>query len=257
MPDEPSNFIWYELMTGDLDAAAEFYGAVVGWSVQAGAPSAMDYRQWTIGGESVGGLMAIPAEATANGMRPVWLGYLHVSNVDDSVDRITKAGGAAHMPATDIPDVGRIAMVADPQGAAFYIMAPIGKGQSTAFSPGRLGHGGWHELHTSDWKAALAFYETEFSWRQSEILDMAPMGSYAMFNTGGDAIGGMMDSPAFPRPMWLYYFIVDDINSAKTRIEKAGGEVLLGPREVPGGIWIIQARDPQGAMFALAGPNKA
>jgi len=260
MSNKPSGFIWYELMTSDVEAAAKFYGAVAGWSMNpaggAGTPG-VDYRQWSISDATIGGAMTIPADAAANGLQPTWLGYLNVADVDASVASIVAAGGASHMPAWDIPGIGRIAMVGDPQGAAFYVMAPIGAEPSPSFAPGRPGHGGWHELHTSDWKAALAFYGDQFGWAQSSTFDMGAMGTYLLFDAGAEAIGGMMNSPDFPRPAWLYYFNVDDIHAAKARVEAAGGAILNGPHEVPSGDWVVQARDPQGAMFALVGPDKA
>jgi predicted enzyme related to lactoylglutathione lyase len=256
MTNRPSGFIWYELMTSDVAAAAEFYGTVVGWTACDSGTPGMDYRLWSIDGVEVGGLMAIPAPASVSAMRPTWLGYLDVADVDASVADVVVAGGAVHMPPTDIPGVGRIAMVADPQGAAFYVMTPIGAGPSPAFAPGKPGHGGWHELHTSDWAAALAFYGAQFGWAKSEALEMGPMGTYLLFNTGGDAIGGMMNSPGISRPSWLYYFNVDDIDAAKVRVDSVGGTILNGPLQVPGGSWILQAHDRQGAMFALVGPRK-
>jgi predicted enzyme related to lactoylglutathione lyase len=248
----PSHFIWYELITSDMDAAARFYGEVVGWTVKSSGQPGQDYRQWSAAGEGVGGLMAVPPEA--KDMPPVWMGYVSVDNVDDRVTSIKAAGGAVHMPPWDIPGVGRIAMVADPQGASFYVMTPTGEGQSTAFAPGRPGHGGWHELHTTDWQAALDFYSAQLGWAKTEAIDMGPMGTYLLFNAGGDAIGGMMNSPNLPRPRWLYYFGLDNIDTAKTRVVSAGGQVLNGPNEVPGGSWVLQAQDPQGAAFALVAP---
>ena len=261
MATQMGGFIWYELLTTDVEAAARFYGAVVGWaSADSGMPGA-DYRLWSIGGAAIGGLMAVPAEAASRGMRPAWLGYVAVADVDASVAGVTTAGGAVHMAPTDIPGVGRVAMVADPQGAPFYVMAPAGMapddvGHRPAFAPGMPGHGGWHELHATDAEAALAFYGAQFGWAKSDALDMGPMGTYLLFNTGGDAVGGMMNGRG-PRPGWLYYFNIEDIDAAKLRVEQAGGAVLNGPHEVPGGSWIIQARDPQDAMFALVGPRKA
>lgn len=252
--ETPSHFIWYELMTTDADAAAKFYGHVVGWSASDSGQTDKEYRQWSIGGQTVGGLMTLPAEA--GGMSPMWAGYLNVADVDKSAAAIQAAGGAVHMPGADIPGVGRFAMVGDPQGAIFYVMTPLGAVPSPSFAPDRIGHGGWNELHTSDWSAALGFYSQQFGFGKSDAMDMGPMGTYLLFNTGGDAIGGMMNNPSFPRPMWLYYFTVDDINPAKARVEKAGGEVVEQPHEVPTGVWVMRARDPQGAMFALVGPNK-
>jgi predicted enzyme related to lactoylglutathione lyase len=257
MSSKSSSFIWYELMTGDVGAAARFYGEVVGWSMSPAGSPGLDYRQWSIGGATVGGAMAIPQDAAANGMRPMWLGYLNVADVDASVAKIVAAGGASHMPPWNIPGVGRIAMVADPQGAAFYVMAPIGEGPSPSFAAGRPGHAGWNELHTSDWRAALDFYAQHFGWTKSDAVDMGPMGTYQLFGAGGDAIGGMMNSPASPRPMWLYYFNVDEIHAAKARVESAGGVVLSGPHEVPGGDWVVRAQDPQGALFALVASTGA
>ena len=108
---EASNFIWYELMTPDPKGAAAFYGAVVGWSIAAEPDPAagdMDYRM--IGrsdGGNAGGVLALTADMLAGGARPVWLGYLHVDDVDAAVAAITADGGAVQMPAMDLP-VGRI-----------------------------------------------------------------------------------------------------------------------------------------------------
>jgi hypothetical protein len=257
MSDKTSHFIWYELMTTDPGAAGKFYGEVVGWSVGDSGQTDKTYQQWGIGGQTVGGLMAIPAEAGEHGMRPMWAGYLNVANVDESLVGIKAAGGAVHMPGTDIPGVGRFAMVSDPQGAIFYVMTPIGETPSPSFMPGRPGHGGWNELHTTDWSAALGFYSEQFGFAKSDEMDMGAMGTYLLFNTGGAPVGGMMNSRNFPRAMWLYYFNVDESSAAKRRVEAAGGTVMNGPHQVPTGNWIIEARDPQGAMFALVGPNAA
>jgi predicted enzyme related to lactoylglutathione lyase len=188
-------------------------------------------------------------------MPSAWYGYVDVPDVDAAVAAIAAAGGAIHMPPWDVPGVGRMAMVADPQGASFYVMAPIGEGPSPSFGPGRPGHGGWHELHTSDWRAAEAFYGDRLGWARSDALEMGPAGTYLLFNAGGEAIGGMTTDPDMARPMWLYYFCVDDIDAARHRVLNAGGDILSGPTQVPGGAWVVQAQDPQGAMFALTGPS--
>lgn len=250
-----SHFIWYELLTSDPTAAATFYSALLGWTVSDANQEGMDYRILSMGGVSVGGLMALPPGAVASGMRPGWLGYVSVADVDKSIANIRAAGGTEHMPPMDIPNVGRLAMAADPQGAQLYVMNPTGgHGQATSFAPGTPGHGGWHELHTTDWRAALAFYGTLFGWKKTEAMDMGPMGTYLLFNTGaGEAIGGMINNPDAHRPFWLYYFNVADIDDAGRKVAANGGEIMMGPHQVPTGDWIIQARDPQGAMFALLG----
>ena len=251
------SFIWYELMTSDTTAAKAFYRTVVGWEMQAFG-GATDYTVLDAGDGQVGGIMAVPAEARQAGLTPCWLGYIGVDDVDGVADRITQAGGAIHRAPENIPGVGRFAVVADPQGATFMLL----KGTTHAAPPEAFKartprHVGWNELHTTDWKAALAFYAKLFGWAKSDALDMGAMGTYLLFNAGEDAIGGMMNSPDFPRPAWLFYFNVDDIDAAHRRLTGAGGRVLFGPSEVPGGGWIIQATDPQGAMFAVVGPRRS
>ncbi|MBR0655217.1 VOC family protein [Plastoroseomonas arctica] len=255
-----SPFIWYELLTDDVDAAGRFYGEVVGWTVQPSGQPGMDYRFWKAGENAVGGLMATPPGKDGPGMKPGWLGYVRVADVDATIARMTSMGGAEVMPAVTLPGVGRMALVADPQGAVLYVMAPEGEmppGAVPPFARGQVGHGGWNELHSTDWKSAFEFYRTNFGWTEDQALDMGPMGTYQLVRDEGEneAMGAMFNNPSLPRPAWLYYFHVDSIAAAKTRLETAGGSVLMGPHEVPGGQWIIQARDPQGAMFALVGPQ--
>ena len=249
----PTGFIWYELMTSDTEAAKAFYRTVVGWEAQA-FEGGQDYTILEASGRGIGGLMAVPEDARQAGARPVWLGYVAVADVDAEAARIVEAGGKLHKDIMSVPTVGRIAMVADPQGAPFYLIAPEGEEQEPApdMSPG---HVAWHELHTSDWQAAFDFYSARFGWEKAEAMDMGPMGIYQIFSAGGGGSwkGAMFNADTFGRPGWLFYVAVGDIDEAAERVRSAGGEVLEGPMEVPGNAWIIQCRDPQGAMFALVG----
>ncbi|HEY1146621.1 MAG TPA: VOC family protein [Allosphingosinicella sp.] len=255
MTNPPGSFIWYELMTEDVDAAIRFYGAVIGWTARdSGMGGGNPYHLLSADGVDVGGLMKIPAEAKSAGMKPCWLGYVGVENVDAAVDKAKGEGASVHVPPTDIPNVGRFAMIADPQGAVFYMMQGASDEDSHAFDQKKSGHGNWHELHTSDWEKAFDFYASQFGWTKAEALDMGPMGTYQLIAQSGTEIGGMMNSPNFPRPMWLYYFGVPSIDDAVARITDNGGSILFGPSEVPGGALIVQATDPQGALFALVGP---
>lgn len=250
-----SKFIWYELMTSDLDAAEAFYTAVVGWNAETW-PGEFRYTIVKAGDTGVAGLMALPAEATAMGTPPCWVGYIQADDVDAAAARLGKAGGHVHRQPSDIPNVGRFSVVADPQGAIFILFKPTGEGMPEP-APMTPGHVGWRELYAEDWSAAFDFYTGQFGWTKGEAYDMGPMGTYQLFATGGDATGGMMDKPAqMPAPAWLYYFNVDDIDAAMKRVTYHGGQVLNGPMEVPGNAWIIQAKDPQGAMFALVGWRK-
>ncbi|PRC94265.1 VOC family protein [Solimicrobium silvestre] len=252
-----SNFIWYELLTTDIDAAAKFYSHVVGWKVVDSGQSEMDYRIWMAKEDGIGGLMSIPAEAASSGMKSCWFGYINVPDTDKAVAEIIAAGGQVQWPATDIPNVGRIARMSDPQGAGFYVMTPLGTGKSVAYAEGVPGHCSWNELRTSDGAAGLKFYSKQFGWTNISNMDMGPMGTYHVFsaNTEGDIGGVMTMSPECHSPSWLYYFCVDNIDAAMARVVSAGGVVTNGPHQVPGGGWIIQGVDPQACKFALVGPK--
>ena len=190
------------------------------------------------------------------GARPMWMGYIGVDDVDAFAQRVTAAGGAVRRPPEDIPGVGRFAVVADPDGAGFMLFRGVGEMPAPA-AGGTAGHIGWHELHAGNGERAFAFYSGLFGWTKAEAMDMGPMGVYQLFATGGAPVGGMMTKTAdMPMPAWLYYFNVDAVDAAMARVKDAGGQVVNGPMEVPGGSWIAQCTDPQGAMFAMVGAKR-
>lgn len=252
-----SKFVWYELMTSDPASATKFYENVLGMS---GADSGMPGMNYTIvsaGGAPVGGIMGIPAEAKKMGAQPTWMGYIGVPDVDGYAAKVKAAGGAIHHAPEDIPGVGRFAVVADPHGASFMLFKGSSDEAPPAAAPDTPGHVGWHELHAGDGPAAFAFYSNLFGWAKDQAMDMGAMGVYQLFTAGGNAIGGMMTkTPDTPEPHWLYYFNVDAVETAMERVKKRGGQVLDGPMEVPGPMWIAQCKDPQGAMFAVVGAKK-
>jgi predicted enzyme related to lactoylglutathione lyase len=217
----------------------------------------MSYTILSAGATPIGGLMALPEAARDAGARPSWIGYVGVDDVDASADEFVKAGGVVHRAAADIPGVGRFAVVGDPQGAALTLFKAASDAEPAPAPRGAPGHIGWRELHAIDREAAFAFYADRFGWTKGDAMDMGPMGVYQLFKAGGDdAIGGVMTKlEAMPVPFWLYYFNVAGIDAAAKAVEAAGGQILNGPHEVPGGDFILQGLDPQGAMFALVGPR--
>jgi predicted enzyme related to lactoylglutathione lyase len=245
-------FIWYELLTTDADASADFYSGVVGWQVAASGMPGMDYRLLMAGEAQVGGLMQLSQDMLDGGALPVWLGYISVDDADGAVARIAAAGGKVQVPPTDIPNVGRFAMVADPQGIPIYVLHDQGQTPSTAFAQGLDGHCAWNELETPDPKAALDFYGGQFGWKPGETMSMGEAGDYLMFELDGAPIGGMMQaSPVGSSPMWRFYFRVPSLEAAMRRVRAGGGQVLHGPQPVPGDDEIALGMDPQGAAFAL------
>jgi len=243
------SFFWYELASPDPAASEAFYTAVVGWTAQPFEGGA-GYTVLNAGSEGVGGIMAVQP-----GGKPGWNGYVQVADTNAAAEAVRQAGGQVLYGPDDIPGVGRFAFLADPQGASFSLLTPSSQGEMPKAAPGAPGHIGWRELHTSDWESAFAFYSEQFGWAKSQAMDMGEMGTYQLFSDGGEDVGAMMNSPNMPAPTWLFYFTVDSIEAAIGRINRGGGQVLMGPHEVPGGGWIVQGADPQGVMFALVGPK--
>ena len=254
MPDSKPRFVWYELATHDQDAAAAFYRKVVGWrTADAGQPG-LQYTVLSAGDRGMGGLAPLPAEAMSAGARPGWLGYVGVPDTDAAAKRIAEAGGAIHRAPDNIPNVGRFAVVADPGGAVFMLLTPLPRaGVPPPAEPTTPGLVSWHELHSSiGQEAAFRFYASQFGWETAELMDMGPMGKYRVFAADGVPMGGMMDKPeGMPISTWAFYVNVEGLDAAVGRIEAHRGQVLMGPQEVPGGSWIVQAVDPQGVPFAL------
>lgn len=263
MTNQHGDFIWYELMTSDADAASDFYGKVIGWSSHASPQPDMDYRFFSAGDGSdnkdgVGGCLAITPEMAAGGARPAWVGYIGVDDVDATVTSIGNAGGAILMPAMDMDGVGRMAMVADPQGAPFYVMKGASDDISYAFAAyaPKVGHCAWNELATSDPEAAKAFYGAIFGWSKQGEMDMGPVGTYEFMMASGNrfGIGAIMPKlPEMPVSMWQFYFRVPDIDKAVATISANGGQILQEPIAIPGGDFSLIAIDPQGAAFGLVG----
>ncbi|MEP6786237.1 MAG: VOC family protein [Sphingomonadales bacterium] len=271
MSNHHGDFIWYELMTSDGGAAHAFYGPMLDWRFGGND----EYREIEGSDGAVGGILQLTPEMTSGGARPCWVGYILVDDVDRMVESIEHGGGKTFMPPRSLEGIGRFAMVADPQGAAFYVMKPIPPADkpdmtSNAFSYDRQrpGHCAWNELSTTDPAAALHFYGQRFGWVKDGEMDMGPMGKYEFIRHAGRAPDGslpgqgmlgavMPKMPQMPVSGWTYYFRVADVDAAVAHIAANGGTVTLQPTEIPGGEFSMNAIDPQGAHFALVGKRSA
>jgi predicted enzyme related to lactoylglutathione lyase len=254
----PANrFVWYELMTSDPEAMERFYANVVGWTPELFSAEPR-YTLMKAGAARVAGVMPLPEDFVKAGGHPCWVGYIGVADVDAATRKLKAAGGAVHREPSDIPEVGRFSVIADPQGAMFMLFQPQAGGTPPPpVAAGTPGHGGWRELYAADWQKAFDFYSGQFGWTKDRAVDMGEMGIYQTFAADGAQIGGMMNKPAqIPRPVWQYYFNVPGIDAAAQRVKAGGGAVLMGPHEVPGGSWIVNCTDPQGAHFALVSATK-
>lgn len=259
MTNPHGEWTWFELSTSDPDAAQGFYREVVGWTAADSGTPGMDYRLLSAADGEVAGLMPLPEGMT----EPGWTGYIGVDDVDASANAIEAAGGTVHMPPATLPGVGRMSMLTDPQGVAFYVMRGESAQAGTAFrqcrefaDTGSIGHAVWCELSAPDPDAALDFYRGVFGWRQEGGIPMGELGEYRFLQAGETGFGAVMGLALGDGKGWLFYFHVPDIDAAAKQVGESGGTVVHGPMEIPGGGWSLAARDPQGAHFGLVGPRK-
>jgi predicted enzyme related to lactoylglutathione lyase len=255
MADSYGAFVWYELLTPDKSVAKKFYPSITGWGTQPFGQAG--YEMWTSGGTPMGGMMNINEEQKKRGVPPHWCPYIGVAKVDATTAQSQKLGGTTVVPPTDIPEVGRFAILKDPQGAVYGIVSSEGTSNPPSENPNfdpQVGQVSWHELMTTDHPAALDYYTKLYGWEKQSEFDMGKeMGMYEMFGKNGQMYGGMFNKTAemkFP-PNWLCYVRVNDLNAAIEAVKKGGGQIMNGPMEVPGGDVIAQCSDPQGAFFAL------
>ena len=243
-------FGWYELMTSDTQAAGKFYSEVVGWTThEMPSGDGTPYTTFNLGEVGMAGMLKMAGHSG-------WIGYISVDDVDAHVEKIVEAGGKLWKPATDIPGMLRFAVMADPQGAAIVVFTPDPAMPSPQRpEPPAVGTISWHELYTTDLEGGFEFYNKMFGWTKLNDMDMGPMGTYRLFDSGdhkqmGDG-GMMLKAPYMPVSSWGFYFQVDSIKAAVGSVEAGGGKVLNGPMQIPGSGWIINGQDPQGAMFSL------
>jgi uncharacterized protein len=246
--------VWYDLMTPDMEGAKTFYQSVIGWKAEpwADADPKKPYTIWMMGDQPIGGLMQLPADAQQMGAPPHWLAYTAVDDVDASAQKAASLGGKVLAPPWDIPKVGRVSVLADPQGAVFAIYRPE---VDTPDQDGeQVGTISWAELNTSDYERAWKFYGALFGWKHRASMPMPGGLTYFMFTDqqeitkgGMSNVATMMKAPAH----WLYYVTVKDIHDTIARVQKGGGKILNGPMEIPPNDLIAQCVDPQGAYFAI------
>jgi predicted enzyme related to lactoylglutathione lyase len=238
-------FIWHELVSPDPKAAIGFYAELFGWK-----PREMDmgpggtYTILQAGDRDVGG--ALPKEAT-KGIPAHWNLYFTTRDVDASVSQIEGLGGKVLTKPQDIPNVGRFAILTDPQGAAFSLLAPSEEREER--DPG-AGEFCWVELHTDDPGKALGFYKKVFGWTSKE-LTFGGSTYNELARDGGKGAGGIT-AKSMPSPnAWLCYVVVDDVDASAKRAATLKGKVLAPPADIPniGRFAVIQ--DPTGAVLAL------
>jgi hypothetical protein len=235
-------FVWHELKTPDANAAHAFYAKAIGWKSQPWEedPSYVMFaaRRGPIG-----------ATTDVNGASPHWLPYIGTGDIEKTVQQAQELGGSVVKDIDSISSGSRYAVLADPFGATFGVYESAG--DYGTMTPPQAGEHSWHELMTGDYQAAFDFYSSLFGWQKMDEHDMGELGTYMIWGLDGRKLGGMFNAMSGgPPPSWVSYVQVKDVHQVARKVKSAGGKVINGPMEVPGGDWIVQAVDPQGAMFA-------
>lgn len=251
MTDHHDRFSWYELITTDVGAAAAFYGKVIGWETRAAVTPHRTHAVFTAGTSPVAG---ITHSRPDTGGMPMWLGYVGVADLDLTLARVSRLGGAVRVAPTDVPGHSRFSLITDPQMAMLALIEWRGPRPPPCVTGRRRVC--WHELLAADCTAALDFYGTIFDWQTAKD-DSGSARAYHLLSVGGQVTGGMFTkAPAVRVPHWLYYFDIADIDTAAERVTSGGGHVLGRPDEIGGGRWMTRCLDPQGAAFALVGERR-
>ncbi|MEK6238148.1 MAG: VOC family protein [Planctomycetales bacterium] len=247
-------FVWHDLMTTDVDAALAFYtGLFPEWTVTAmKMEGGFTYRMINSGGLDSGGI--VPLESGGE-IPSHWISYIAVEDCDAAVQAIEDRGGTCCIPAVDMPDVGRFAVMKDPQGALikpFQLAFPVDLPEHPA-----VGQFCWDELATSDREAAKTLYAEVFGWEASDV-DMDEQGVYTLFKLGDMDFAGAMDLPPDSKapPHWTPYLSVDDADARAAMVEELGGKIYVPPKDIPNiGRFSVQA-DPNGAVFSMIASSK-
>jgi uncharacterized protein len=237
-------FVWHEHVSPDPKQAERFYTELFGWGSEIFKPGEVDYAMISARGQSHGGF----AKALEGAPPPHWLSHVEVEKLEDVIEAAKGAGGKLAAGPFEMDEVGRIAVLSDPQGAYISIYEPEGD------APASQGVFVWDELTTIDVDTAQDFYETVFGWTTSE---MGPeYGGYRIFNRGETGIAGLMAAPGDSTPPhWQPYIAVDDPDATVAKATGLGASSLMEPMDVPevGRIAVIE--DPQGAVFGIIKPT--
>jgi uncharacterized protein len=237
---------WVDLATSDPEGARSFYGRLLGWEFEIGAPEAMHYTNCTVNGKNVAGMGGDPApEGTPTG----WTTYMAADDVDAVAKRITDNGGQLMLDPMDVMEHGRMLVAIDPTGAVFGAWeARSHTGASLVNEPGAVT---WNELATRDLETAQKFYGAVFGYGGDDV-DTGGGPLYRTFSVEGRPVGGAMqipdDWPSGTPSHWMVYFEVADVDAAASEAERLGGGVMEPPRDSPYGRWTV-LRDPQGGVF--------
>jgi uncharacterized protein len=251
----PGSFCWFELATTDQTAAKQFYQTLFDWDVlDSEMGPGMTYSMFKLGGRDVAATYTLRPEQQSMGVPAHWMLYVAVDDADATTALAEAHGGTVLAPPFEVADYGRMAVLKDPDGAAFSIWQPRAHwGVGVSKEPGSVG---WADLNVPNQKPTADFYSTLFGWRMvadKELNEAAP-GTYFHIANGDELIGGVTPpdqlDPHAP-PHWMIYFTVADCKATTGKAASLGAQVHVDTMSIGENGTISVIADPQGAVFAL------
>jgi predicted enzyme related to lactoylglutathione lyase len=247
----PGSFCWPELATPDSPKAKEFYAGLFGWSPVDMPTSGGTYTLLQLRDKDVAALRTLSAQETEGGTPPHWLSYISTASADASAARAAELGGTVLAGPFDVEQIGRMAMIRDPEGAVFALWEA--RGHIGARIVGEASTLCWTELVTGDVDGAKAFYGGLFGWTtKSSSTGSAP--DYVEIYREEQPIGGFLPRkegwdqiPAH----WMPYFFVVDCDAAVARAIELGGSVPVPAMDIPEVGRFAVLSDPSGAHFSV------
>jgi uncharacterized protein len=248
---------WVDLSADSPDQAAEFYGQLFGWTVDAAPDDAQGYRIATKDGRPAAGIGPKPTpEMPSN-----WATYFATDDADATAEAIKAAGGSLHMDPFDVETGagkhGRMFFGTAPDGSTFGVwQAGNHIGAGVVNEPGSLS---WNELHSHDLEKAKAFYADVFGYTFDDMS--SPEFTYFIFKRPSDefGVGGMGTAAMLPEgvpSVWLTWFAVASCDDAVARVQELGGSVSMEPNDSPFGRMAV-VRGAQGEVFGVIGLSEA
>jgi uncharacterized protein len=233
-------FVWHEQVSGDPEQAQGFYTQLFGWGTEVFQAAEMDYTMISSGGQTHGGF----GKAMEGAPPPHWLGHVGVENLDETIDKAKSAGGQLAAGPFDMEDIGRMAILKDPQGAFISAYQSLNEGSEPA------GVFVWDELGTTDVDGAQRFYEAVFGWTTKDTGE--EFGGYRIFSRGEEQVAGLMANPKPEIPaMWTPYVGVDDTDATCKKATELGAQAIVEPMDIPNIGRFAVLKDPQGAVFGI------
>lgn len=241
----PGQFVWHEIVAPDVEASKKFYGDLFGWTFDDVDMGTMVYTMIKMGEKNIGGLMPLSAIGR-DGVPPHLMGYVSVPNVDEAAAAAKSNGGSTMMDPMDIPNVGRMVVIADPKHG-YTTAFKAAEGDPPSEMPG-VGTFCWNQLTSQDAETAKTFYQKVYGWTNK---DFGEGGGNWVFQVGESPAAGLLTAPEGVPTHWLTYVAVADVDASRAKAVELGATVMLEKMPIPGMGHISVVTDSSGITFGL------